>query len=409
MCKVTIKEALLKNHRKAIIFLVIVLLVAGSCKKKKEEITFHIGIVSAANTLTSDSFLGARELVARYGAAGQGGIIRHITYPDNFTERRNEMISSIIALADDPLMKAIIMNQALPGAIEAFRVIHERRPDIMLFACEPHEDLAEIEDASALVVSVDFISRGFLLPWAAKQMGADTFVHISFPRHMAYASLGRRMRIIEAACKDLGLRFVYLEVPDPTSDVGAARTLQYITDNTRNWVEQYGQNAVFYCTNDAQTEPLLRELFLAGGMFVEADIPSPFNGYPAALGVDLSKENGNWSAILKRIETAVVSRGGAGRFGTWRYAFGYVLSAGVGEFAKRVIEKKANLYSAADFFAALSAFTPDSKWNGIRYTDPLTGLEVDNHFMVYMDTYIFGLGSLRTTEQIVPQKYFEIK
>jgi hypothetical protein len=400
----------LKNQRKAILFLLgIVLLFSISCRKKKVEITYHIGIVSAENTLTSDSFLGVRELIARYGAAGEGGIIRHITYPDDFTERRNQMISAIIALGDDPLMKAIIMNQAVPGTIEAFRVIHERRPDIMLFACEPHEDMAEIEDASALVVSVDFISRGFLLPWAAKKMGADTFVHISFPRHMASASLGRRRRIIEEACKDLGLRFVYIEVPDPASDVGAARTLQYISDNTRRWVEQYGQNAVFYCTNDAQTVPLLRQLFLTGGMFVEADIPSPLDGYPAALGIDLSNETGNWEEILKRIETAVISRGGGGRFGTWQYAFGYVLSAGVGEFAKRVIEKKANLYSAVDFFAALSTFTPDSKWNGIHYTDPLTDLEVDNHFLVYMDTYIFGLGSLRTTEQIVPQKYFEIK
>ena len=41
-------------------------------------------------------------------------------------------------------MKAIIVNQAVPGTTEAFRQIKERRPDILCFAGESHEDLPEI-------------------------------------------------------------------------------------------------------------------------------------------------------------------------------------------------------------------------------------------------------------------------
>jgi hypothetical protein len=391
------------------LFIAAALLVPSSCKKKKEGFAYHIAIVSASPERNVDAFLGARELLSRYGDAAEGGIVRHIVYPDNFTERKEEMIASIVALSDDPLMKAIVMNQAVPGTVEAFRIVHERRADIMLFAAEPHEDLAQIEDASALVVSTDFISRGYILPWAAHKMGADVFVHISFPRHTEYPTIGRRMRIMKEACADLGLRFVNIEVPDPNSDVGAERTYRYITENTRRWVEAYGPNAVYFCTNDAQTEFLLRELFRSGGMFVEADIPSPLNGYPAALGVNVSYGDGSPSEVLKAIERAVVNRGGRGRFGTWAYSFGYVLSAGLGEFARRVVERRARLYSAVDFFSALEDFTPDSKWNGIRSFDPLTGAEIENHFLVYMDTYVFGEGSLRTTEQAVPQKYFEIK
>ena len=38
-------------------------------------------------------------------------------------------------------MKAIIVNQSVPGTTEAFRKIKETRPDIICIAGEAHEDL----------------------------------------------------------------------------------------------------------------------------------------------------------------------------------------------------------------------------------------------------------------------------
>ena len=51
-------------------------------------------------------------------------------------------------------------------------------------------------------------------------------------------------------------------------------------------------------------------------------------GYPGALGIDLSKEKGNWPAILKKVEAAVVKAGGKARMGTWAYSYGYTTTAG---------------------------------------------------------------------------------
>jgi ABC-type sugar transport system substrate-binding protein len=370
---------------------------------------YHIGIVTGTVSQSEDDLRGAEQLIKEHGAVKDGGMIQHLTYPDNFMSEQETFISSVVSLADDPLMKAIVVNQAIPGTTEAFKRVKAKRPDILLLAGEPHEDPLVIQSGADLAASADFVSRGYTIIWAAKQLGAKTFVHISFPRHMSYESLGRRRAIMEQACKDLGLTFAFETAPDPTSDVGVAGAQQFILEKVPQWIQKYGKNSAFFCTNDAHTEPLLKQLLTYGGIFVEADLPSPLMGYPGALGIDLSAEAGNFPAILKKVEKAVLDKGGKGRFGTWAFSYGFTVSAGLGEFAIRVIDGKAKKDSLKDLFSAYAKYTPGAKWNGAYYVDMGTGVRAKNQILVYMDTYIFGKGFLPTTTQKVPDKYFQIK
>ena len=369
----------------------------------------HIGIVTETVSQAEDDFRGAEEMMKRYGAVKDGGMIQHITYPDDFMSQQETTISQIVALADDPNMKAIVVNQGVPGTAEAFKRVKEKRNDILCFTGEPHEDPLVIESSADLAINADFISRGYTIIWAAKQMGAKNFVHISFPRHMSYESLGTRRQIMEAACADLGLKFIFETAPDPTSDVGVAGAQQFILEKVPQWVEKYGKDTAFFCTNDAHTEPLLKQIAIYGGMFVEADLPSPLMGYPGAFGIDLTEEAGDFPKILKKVESVVVENGGAGRFGTWAFSYGFSVSAGLGEFAKRVVEGSASKDSSADLFKALGEFTPSANWNGGYYVDQSTGVRAKNQILIYMDTYILGQGFLKTTELEVPEKYFKIK
>ncbi|MDR2468447.1 MAG: DUF3798 domain-containing protein [Spirochaetaceae bacterium] len=388
-------------------------LVVSACSKKsggaKAEAPFHIGVVTGTVSQTEDDLRGAEELIARYGKSNEGGMITHIIYPDSFMDQQETVITQIVTLADDPVMKAVIVNQGIPGTAEAFKRIREKRPDILLFAGEPHEDPLVIQQAADLALSCDFISRGYTIPWAAKQLGAKNFIHISFPRHMSYETLGLRRQVMEEACKDLGLTWIFETAPDPLSDVGQAGAQQFILEKTPQWVAAYGKDTAFFCTNDAHTEPLLRQLISNGGIFVEADLPSPLMGYPGALGIDLAAEAGNFDAILKKVESSVVERGGADRFGTWAYSYGFSVSAGLGEFAKKIIEGSTTLDDTDALYAALGEFTPGANWNGGFYIDANTGVRARNQILVYMDTYIFGKGYLNTTEIEVPQKYYNIK
>jgi ABC-type sugar transport system substrate-binding protein len=403
----------MKKLLTVLISFMLVAVVFTGCKKATTDdgtgAKFHIGVVTGSVSQSEDDLRGAERLVQEYGDASNGGMIKTLTYPDNFTSEQETTIAQIVGLADDPLMKAIVVNQAVPGTAEAFKRVREKKPEILLLAGEPHEDPNVIEAAADQAVSADNVARGYLIIWSAKQMGAKTFVHISFPRHMSYELLSRRRYIMEEACKDLGLKFVFETAPDPTSDVGMAGAQQFMLEKTPAWIQKYGKDTAFFCTNDGETEPLLKQLMKYGGLFVEADLPSPLMGYPGALGIDLKAEQGDWPAILKKVEQAVIDQGGSGRFGTWAFSYGYTTTAGLGEYAKRCIEGTAKMGNNADLFASYAKYTPGVAWNGSNYKDLNAGTTSPNHVLVYQDTYVFGKGYLGTTKQVVPEKYLTFK
>src|SRR5690554_6301496 len=100
--------------RKLVFVLSLVLLLSVSVMAAD----FHIGIVTGTVSQSEDDLRGAEEMIKRYGDSSDGGMITHITYPDNFMQEQETTIVQISALADDPLMKAVIVNQAVPGTVE---------------------------------------------------------------------------------------------------------------------------------------------------------------------------------------------------------------------------------------------------------------------------------------------------
>lgn len=386
----------------------VALVVLCGCGVSYAAAPFHIGVMTGTVSQQEDELRGAEKLMEIYGDEAHGGMVKHVTYPDNFMQEMETTISQIVGLADDPKMKVIIASTAVPGTTEAFRRVKEKRPDILCLAGNSQEDPGVISSIADLTVNANDIYRGYLLPVAAKKMGAKNFVHISFPRHMSYELLSRRRNIMEATCKDIGVNFHFETAPDPVSDVGVAGAQQFILEKVPAWLEKYGKETAFFCTNDAQTEPLIRQIVNYGGYFVEPDYASPLMGYPGALGLDLTAEKGNFPEIVKKIEEVIKQKGASGRLGTWVYSHPYVVTAGLGELGKRVVEGKAKL-TVEDFIAACKGITPGIKVNGSRYTDVSTGVERTNYIMVYQDTYVFGKGYLGMTEIEVPKKYLSIK
>jgi len=367
---------------------------------------FRIGIVTGSFSQSEDDRRGAEAFQQKYGE----DTVTLAIYPDNFTEEMDTTIQIIADLADDPEIKAIIVNQAVDGTTEAFRRIKEKRPDIICIAGEAYEDFSEIGAVTDLVVSSDFVARGYLMIRSAHELGCDTFVHISFPRHLAYETVDRQVAIMKAACEEFDMKFEMETAPDPTTEVGVPGAQNYIMEHVPEWVEKYGKNTAYFCTNDAHTEPLIKMLMKYGGYFIEADLPSPLMGYPGALDLDLTGES-DFDKLLTEIENAVVKNGGAGRFGTWKYSYGYTVSAGLAEHARNVILGKSELTNINDLAKAYGVFSPGAEWNGSKYTDTETGEKMDNTVLIYQDTYIMGDPGyyMGTTKVEVPEKYFTVK
>ncbi len=88
---------------------------------------YHVGIITGTVSQSEDGLRGAEEVIKKYGSADKGGEIVHITFPDNFMQEMETTISQMVSLADDPKMKAIVIAEAIPGTVEAFRRIREKR------------------------------------------------------------------------------------------------------------------------------------------------------------------------------------------------------------------------------------------------------------------------------------------
>ena len=368
---------------------------------------FRIGIVTGSFSQSEDDRRGAEAFQKKYGADK----VTLAIYPDNFTDEFETTVGVMTGLADDPKMKAIIVNQAVEGTDEAFRRIKEKRPDILCIAGETFDVFEEMGKVADLVVNNDFVSRGYLIIRTAHELGCDTFVHISFPRHLSYETYARRVNIMKAACDEFGMKFAMEEAPDPTTEVGVPGAQEFITQHVPEWVKKYGRQSAYFCTNDAHTEPLIKGLIENGGYFIEADLPSPLMGYPGALDLDLTGSGGDFAKITSEVEKAVVAAGGAGRFGTWTSSYGYANSAGLAEHARNVIMGKSLLTDLSAIREAYKLYTPETEWNGAKYTNAETGEAFDNIFLVYQDTYIFGDPGryMNVTKVKVPEEYFMIK
>lgn len=374
---------------------------------ESEEDDFRIGIVTGSFSQSEDDRRGAEAFQNKYGEDK----VTLAIYPDNFTDEYETTLDVMTGFADDPKIKAVVVNQAIEGTSEAFRRIKEKRPDILCIAGEPFDDFDDISESADLVVKNDFVSRGYLMIWTAHELGCDTFVHISFPRHLSYESYSRRVNIMKAACEEFGLKFAMEEAPDPTTEVGVPGAQEYVSDHVQGWVDKYGQNSAYFCTNDAHTEPLIKGLLEYGGYFIEADLPSPIMGYPGALDLDLTGAGGDFEKITSEVEAAIVADGGAGRFGTWTSSLGFTNSAALAEHARNVILGQSNLTDLNAITAAYKLYSPETEWNGSNFTDTSSREVLDNVFLLYQDTYIFGDPGryMGITKVKVPEKYFTIQ
>ena len=264
-------------------------------------------------------YRGAEQLIKEYGDVAHGGMCKLVASPDDFMSQQETYISNLVSLAEDPLMKVIVTNNMLPGTAEAYKRIRAKRPDILLLGGFPLEDPLVITQSADLAVDLDFVSRGYTIPWEAKQMGAKTLVHISFPRHMSYEGFGRRRAVMEQACKDLGLKFVFESAPDPTSDVGVAGAQQFLLEKVPQWAAQFGgpnnDKVAFFCTNDAQNEPVIKCVVAAKTPSTRTRLGFPAHGLPRRAEPQPGRRQGRRPAIMKRIDSAIAAKDAAGRLG----------------------------------------------------------------------------------------------
>ena len=290
---------------------------AAACRSTTEEevpegTSYKIGIITGTVSQGEEEYQEAMNQVAKYG-----DMIVHATYPDNFATETETTISQVVQMASDPAVKAIVFVQAIPGAAAAIEKVRETRPDMLFVAGVPAEDPPVIAGKADIVMQVDEISMGRTIPEMAAKMGAKTFIHYSFPRHLSYATIARRLEIMKETCKELGIELVEVNAPDPTGDAGVSGAQQFITEDVPRQIQTYGKDTAFFSTNCAMQEPLIRTIWENGGIYPQQCCPSPYHGYPAGLNIDVKGHEGDVQYMLDQIAIKLKEKGQEGRMSTW--------------------------------------------------------------------------------------------
>ena len=278
-------------------------------------------------TQNEEEFLSAEQLVAKYGAEK----VIHANWP---SYQEQEQVYAIVAsLAVDREVKALIMNQAIPGCNTAVDKLKRIRDDIFVVGCAIHESPSSTAAHVDLVLDTDGLGMGPAMVKQAKKQGAKVFVHYSFPRHMALAHLAMRRDMIQAVCESEGLLFVNASALDPTGDAGVYDAQQFILDDVPKLVAKYGEDVAFFSTNCFLQIPLIRSVIDNHAIFPQPCCPSPFHGFPEALGIEVGEGLPDVNYMIAESKRIIASKDMTGRLSSWPISLSMMLTHVGAEYA----------------------------------------------------------------------------
>lgn len=358
-------------------------LVACGGSAEKESGNYKIGIITGTVSQGEEEYQAAQNLKAKYP-----DIVVTATYPDNFSTETEQTIATVTNMAADPDVKAIVFVQAVPGAAAAINKVKETRDDILFVTGVCAEDPAVIAAAADICMLVDEIQMGKTIIEQAAKQGAKTFVHISFERHLGYATISARQQLFKENCARLGIEYVEATAPDPTGDAGVTGAQAWVTENIKVYVDTYGKDTAFFCTNCSMQVPLIQQCAELGAIYPQQCCPSPYHGYPSAFNISTEGHEGDVPYMLDQITAKVAEYGNTGRMSTWEVPVNMVMIEAGFNYAQKWIEGTiTDRCDEAALLAEIQAIAGDAA-SISKYADEASG-EIANFFMILCPFYDF--------------------
>jgi len=348
-----------------------------------EKAAYKIGIITGTVSQGEEEYQAAQNLKKAYP-----DIVVTATYPDNFSTETEQTIATVTNMAADPDVKAIVFVQAVPGATAAINKVKETRDDILFIAGVCAEDPGVIAEAADICLLVDEISMGTTIIDQAAKQGAKTFVHVSFERHLGYATISARQALFKQRCADLNIEYVEATAPDPTGDAGVTGAQAWVTENIKVYVDQYGKDTAFFCTNCSMQVPLIQQCAELGAIYPQQCCPSPYHGYPSAFNISVEGHEGDVQYMLDQIAAKVKEYGNEGRMSTWAVAINMMMIEAGYNYAVKWIEGE--ITERCDETALLNEMKAiaGDETTITKYSDDAVGT-LDNFFMILCPFYDF--------------------
>ncbi|CQR73612.1 hypothetical protein SOV_31080 [Sporomusa ovata DSM 2662] len=342
-------------------------------------VNYKIGVVTPPLSASEDEFRGAEKVSKKYPA-----MIKHVVLPENFSKEQETAISQIISLGNDPDVKAIVICAGYSGILPAIQKIKEKRPEIKVITAPIWDDPNLMSKYVDLALDTDWVERGVTIPTKAQKMGAKTFIHYSFPTHMAKEVISKRHDKMKETCKKLGMQFVDVSTPDPQTGGGPTAMLQFLQEDIPRQIAKYGKDTCIFGTNCPMQDVIIAKALDLKFIMAEQCCPTPTQGFPVAMGLEISPEDAGDFAKINQLITAKAAQANmTGRLSTWPVPVGVFLPEFSVEVAKGMIEGTITTPSV-DQLAPIA-----KQISGVNVTFNKMKPELNNYWLIIMESIIY--------------------
>lgn len=339
----------------------------------------RIGVVTPTLSASEDEFRGGAKMVELYPQE-----VKHIVLPDNFSAEQETAITQIVSLGAEKDMQAIIICAGYSGILPAIQKVKEKRPDMIVITAPIWDDPDMMAKYVDLALDTDWLRRGETIPTKAQQMGAKTFIHYSFPTHMAKELLANRRDAMKATSEKLGMSFVDISTPDPQTGNGPSAMLQFLGEDIPRQIDKYGKDTAIFGTNCPMQDVIIAKALELGFIMAEQCCPTPTQGYPAAMGLEITPEDaGNFDKINAMISEKAAAAGCTGRLSTWPVPVGVFFPEFSVELVRNVLDNNGVLKDEA------TLKTMANKVAGVDVSFAKMKPELDNYYLIIMDSIIY--------------------
>lgn len=340
---------------------------------------YKIGVVTPTLSTSEDEFRAADNMVKKYP-----DIVKHITLPENFSTEIETGISQIVSLASDEEMKAIVLVSGQSGLLPAVQKVKEMRPDIKVITAPIWDDPDMMAKYIDVCLDTDWERRGVTIAEKAQKMGAKTFIHYSFPTHLAKELIAKRRDSMKATCEKLGMEFVEVITPDPQAGNGPAPMQQFLKEDVPRQIEKYGKDTNIFGTNCPMYDVIIDEALKLKFIVAEQCCPTPTQAFPTVMGLEIPEEDaGNFDKINEMIKEKAAEAGVTGRLSGWPVPVTVFLPEYAIELAKAMVEGEIDPKSGEE----LEKFSKDKF--GVEVQFNKLKPELDNYQLMIMESIFY--------------------
>lgn len=367
----------------ASLVLVLALMFALCAVASADEAGYKIGIITELASNMEETYRIGEELAAQYPDTAI-----HVTYPENTATEIETTISTVLSLAYDEDVKAIVFCSGVTGTAAAIDAVKEIRPEVLCVVAVPVEDV-EVTCASADIAFRQNVSEmGAQIADAAKEMGCEAVVHYSFARHMSSQAIEARANAMKEEAEKIGIEYLFVDTPDPLADTGKAYSVQFVLEKTRELSEQYNNKIAFFSSNVYHIEPMVTAAMECGSYYTMPSDPSPFNGVPSALGIEVpADKNGDSEWMIEQISAKLAEKNLSGHMFNWPVPVLTLCEQAAYEYARVFCEGETD--GTNDSEALLKAFNKFAKVENLFVgVDYGSDVQVDNFYTFIADYVI---------------------